>query len=106
MKLRALRRLSGDYGTVDRNGIFTVTKNRGDVLVTRGLAVPADIGSKMKEVAAKGTDRPSVPPSPPAPPAPPRSGGPTGEEKPASSSQEGRQPKGRRSKKSEGEAES
>jgi hypothetical protein len=94
MKLRSLRPLEGNYGSVRRNQVFDATDHVARRLINKGLAVPtemdipADIGTLSVEVAEEATRRPPEPPRPPSPPAPPQRGGQTGEEERPSSSEE------------------
>lgn len=73
MRVQALRSFYGDEGNVRRGQIIDVTDYRGAALIRRGLVAEVQLAG----VADNGKVRPM-------------DGGPTGEEKPASSLRRGR----------------
>lgn len=79
MKIKPLRSMVGDYGSLKRHVVATIPDHVAQQLVKRGVAVPVQ-ASEGKEAAGKAAARPSsaVEAS--------RHGGRTGETKPSSSS--------------------
>ena len=58
MKIKPLRSMVGDYGSLKRNVIATVPDHVAQQLVRRGVAVPVQ-ASEAKEAAGKAATRPS-----------------------------------------------